>query len=315
MSRALPDLSRLSAHDDPATGIRERFLQPMLDGSRTVAVLTTPLEGSERSEAWLICHSFGIEQIHLQSLEVAFARRLAALGHPVLRFHARGCGDSDAPSEVYTAQTHVQDAVDLARSLLDSGIERVAFAGGLFGAAAAALAASQVPAAGLLLWEPVVDGAAYLASLLRSAVATELASGTGAREAVADPLDVLRETGVLDVQGFPLTREAADSFSAISVAESGTPFAGDCLILQISRAAAPKPSLVRLAAALEARGGRVTLEVLQRPDAWRFGQNRYRLAEQGGRADQQAELNRAILERSQHWVAARSATAASASAG
>ena len=42
MSRALPDLSRLSAHDDPATGIRERFLQPMLDGSRTVAVLTTP---------------------------------------------------------------------------------------------------------------------------------------------------------------------------------------------------------------------------------------------------------------------------------
>src|SRR5438105_5545724 len=81
----------LPSYRDRRIGIEERFLQPVLAGDRTIAVLSTPLDGP-RSLGWVICHSFGMEQIHLQPLEVAAARRLAAAGFPSLRFHAPGCG-------------------------------------------------------------------------------------------------------------------------------------------------------------------------------------------------------------------------------
>jgi hypothetical protein len=69
---------------DPRTGFQEEFLEADLGSGQTVAVLSTPLVPA-KPMGWVICHSFGMDQIHLGRLEVIAARQLAAAGFPVLR--------------------------------------------------------------------------------------------------------------------------------------------------------------------------------------------------------------------------------------
>lgn len=303
MSLGPPSFASLGLYRDPRSGVTERFLQPTFDGTRTVAVLSMPLS-DPLPFGWIITHSFGMEQVHLAPLEVALARRLAAMGYPVLRFHARGCGDSEAPTETYTLRSHAEDTAKIAESLLESGaVERVGIIGGLLGGSMAAVAAAKVGAAGLILWEPIVRGTDYLQVLARSAMVVELANGTKAAAAEHDPLELLARAGVVDVQGFPLRLEVADELRAFDLlGHDPSPLAAASLILQIGRTDAPRAQLQRLADRIEARGGRGTLEVVNHADAWMFGQSRYRSVEKGGKLDRQESLSEAILERTLRWV-------------
>ena len=113
------DLELLAQHhrfEDPAAGYSEEFIQPRLGLGNTVAVLSTPL-GPSASLGWVICHSFALEHVYLQPMETALARRLAATGFAVLRFHAQGYGDSELDSDQVTLHSHVEDTLDAASVL------------------------------------------------------------------------------------------------------------------------------------------------------------------------------------------------------
>ena len=98
-SRPGPDrirasLDAMSEVIDERAGLRERFITTTIGGDQTVGVLATPL-GEEKTTGWVICHSYGMEQVNLQTHEVPAARALAASGFPVIRYHGQGYGDSN----------------------------------------------------------------------------------------------------------------------------------------------------------------------------------------------------------------------------
>jgi pimeloyl-ACP methyl ester carboxylesterase len=294
-------LRSLRSFEDLRLGVRELFLVPFIGGSRTVAVLSTPLR-RQRRMGWVICHSFGMEQIYLQPLEVTISRRLAANGFPVLRFHAQGYGDSAEATESLTLGSHIRDSLEAARLLAEAtSVTRIGLIGGRFGGTVAALAADELDASGLVLWEPVVEGRRYVNALLRAGVVADLASRSQVRSSERDPLQELDEAGVVDVEGFPLQRSVVEEMSSISLPDALTRFRGDSLIVQISRSAEEKPDLQRLVARLRAFGGRSSHRVLMDPQARMFGLQRYHRSQEGRKADTQAELSRAISVETVAW--------------
>src|SRR5436309_14840502 len=91
------DLELLHRHarfEDQEAGYSEEFIQPRLGLGATVGVMSRPL-GPSASTGWVICHSFGIEQVHLARMDVIAARALASAGFPVLRFFGQGYGDRE----------------------------------------------------------------------------------------------------------------------------------------------------------------------------------------------------------------------------
>lgn len=98
-------------------------------------------------------------------------RRLAASlsreGHHVLRFDYFGTGDSDGESDDATPESAVVDVHTAIRELRDlSRAREVSIVGLRFGATCAAMACSSGSSARqLVLWEPVIYGAAYVREL------------------------------------------------------------------------------------------------------------------------------------------------------
>jgi pimeloyl-ACP methyl ester carboxylesterase len=301
MSIDHPFLRSLRSFEDPRLGLRELFVLPLFGGGRSVAVLSTPL-ADQRDTGWVVCHSFGMEQIYLQPLEVAVARRLASNGYPALRFHAQGYGDSDGPTEALSLASHLRDAAEAARLLVEAtSVTKVGFIGGRFGGTVAALTADREGASRLVLWEPVVDGHRYVNQLLRAGVVADLASRNEIRSSQRDPLRALEEAGVIDVEGFPLHSSVVEEMSRVSLAEDLTAFCGDSLVLQISRGRAENVQLASLVSKLRRLGGRSSHEILLDRQARMFGLQRYQSADDGGKADTQEDLSRAVAVATLSW--------------
>jgi alpha-beta hydrolase superfamily lysophospholipase len=101
--------------------------------------------------------------------------RLAAAGIPALRFDYHGIGDSPGsdldPDRLGTWRANIVDAIAHARSV--TGCERVYVIGVRLGATLAALATSDVPVERVVLWNPCVQGKAYVREMRALAMAAE----------------------------------------------------------------------------------------------------------------------------------------------
>jgi pimeloyl-ACP methyl ester carboxylesterase len=295
----------LSSFEDPGLGIRERFLTPTLSGVRTVAVLSMPI-GRPRPLGWVLCQSFGPEQITLQGVEIPLTRALSAAGFPVLRFHGRGYGDCDPIPDHVRVETHLEDAVqavELLRNTVD--VAAVGLTGFRFGGTVAALIADHladdpIPVSAVALWEPVVRGRTYVQSLLRLGVMTELIS-RGRDEGATEPSELLRERGALDVQGFPLGVGAFEEMSKIDLRTDLTAFRGSSLVGQVSKSATPRSDLQNLTTHLTELGGSSRFEILRHPEAHKLGRPRFRGLANGGKADTQADLTDRLIELTTSW--------------
>lgn len=136
----------------------------------------TPLYGAyypaetagARGEAVLICGPVGQEYMRTHRALHQLAGQLAVAGCDVLRFEYTGIGDSAGDEAEVDLSTWQRDIVTAAHELTElSGASRVALAGVRLGASLAFAAADTVRASRLVLWDPVVSGAEYLALLER----------------------------------------------------------------------------------------------------------------------------------------------------
>lgn len=289
-------LEALRAREDRRLGIAERFLTPHIGGMQSLGVLSVPLE-DQRDAGWLVCHSFGMEQVWLQPVEVAAARRLSAAGFPVLRYHAQGYGDSEAPTEDATLASQTRDALDAIGVLVaETGVSRVGLVGGRVGATVAALASERSDANAAILWEPVIDGRRYIESLLRIANATELGIASKLKTVARDPHRTFSQRGVLDVQGFPLHRAVFDEVSAFDLTTAVTSYPGRSIVVQISSSPKPRADLERLVARMNEIGGRSALRILIDLQARSFGFQRYYATPDGQRKeDKQAAMSEGLV--------------------
>ncbi|TQV84573.1 non-ribosomal peptide synthetase [Aliikangiella coralliicola] len=120
-------------------------------------------ESGAINTAVLICPPVGQEHVRCNYFLKNMATKLAASGHPVLRFDYFGCGDSLGVDYQATIQRWQQDQ-NLALSELSvrSGFDNFVVLGVRLGATIAASAFSESHLEKLILWDPVVNGTEYL---------------------------------------------------------------------------------------------------------------------------------------------------------
>jgi alpha/beta superfamily hydrolase len=161
--------------------------------------------GARRRPGVVVCPPFGQEALRAHRSLRELASRLADAGFPALRFDYAGSGDSAGEPEGARLEGWVDDAVAAVEEVREStGENRVVLAGLRLGAAVAALAAGRAGGAeALVLWEPVVDGAAHLAGLRAAHAAWMRDHAPGA---LLSPDEVL---------GFPLPRALAADLSGL----------------------------------------------------------------------------------------------------
>jgi len=117
-------------------------------------------------EAVLLCPPLGQDLIRSHRLYRQLAHALAGLGFAVLRFDYYGTGDSAGLSEEVEWPRCLADVSDAAAQLrARSGCERIIGFGARLGGSLALAAADRAQLDELVLWDPVLDGAAHVAAL------------------------------------------------------------------------------------------------------------------------------------------------------
>jgi len=206
------------------------------------------------ARAVVLCPPLGYEGICAYPALRIFAERLAAAGHPVLRFDYEGTGDSGGldsdPARVRAWTESVTHAVDEVRAL--SGASEVCLFGIRMGATIAATAAAERgDIERVVLWNPCPTGRAYAreAKMFR-----QFAEQTG--ELTARPKaegDTNEESG-----GFLLTGETLDGLKKLDLVKLEKKVANSVFV--IGRDDVPDDD--KVARALEGKGAVAKYEKL-----------------------------------------------------
>ncbi len=125
--------------------------------------------GPQRSHVVMLCNPFGQEAIRAHRFYRVLADRLAANGFDVLRFDYFGTGDSAGEDEEFDLSGAVADTRMLFEWVATHLSPReISLAGLRLGASIAMLASAGLRGrvSNLVLFEPVVDGAAYVEQML-----------------------------------------------------------------------------------------------------------------------------------------------------
>ena len=207
-----------------------------LGGERLFAALHAP--DRPTSSAVIMCHPLGEEKLWSHRVFVSFARDLASAGFLVLRFDFRGEGDSDREFEEADFESRIADArlaVDFIRRSQPS-VTEITLMGLRLGASVAAAAATRVPdVRQLLLWDPVVDGEAYMQSFLRLNLMYQMS----VHRRVVENRDALvaRLAGgdTVNIEGYELANALFQQVSAFRLPDVLASFRGQTDIVQITQ--------------------------------------------------------------------------------
>ena len=126
--------------------------------------------------ALVYVHPFAEEMNKSRRMAALQARALAAIGYGVLQVDLHGCGDSDGEFADARWEHWKEDIADASAWLQQKLAQPVGLWGLRLGALLAldyARTAAQ-PVAQLLLWQPVLQGAAFMTQFLRLRVASEM---------------------------------------------------------------------------------------------------------------------------------------------
>jgi uncharacterized protein len=122
-----------------------------------------------RDTGVVLCAPVGHEYVRAHRLLRSLATTLSKSGYHVLRFDYSGCGDSSGDAEACDLRQWTSDVGSAIDELKDTaGIAKVSLVGMRIGASLAMLASKRrTDIEALVLWDPVVDGASYLAAVER----------------------------------------------------------------------------------------------------------------------------------------------------
>ena len=179
------------------------------DSRRPLFGVHHPPRAAGRRPGVVVCPPFGQESLRAHRSLRELATRLADAGIPALRFDYRGSGDSTGEAEEARLEGWVEDVSAAVEEMREStGEGRVVLAGLRLGGAMAALGARLVGGAeALVLWEPVVDGAAHLAELRRAHAEWVRDHAPGAGIAPDEVLGFILPAGLAaDIDGLRLDR-------------------------------------------------------------------------------------------------------------
>jgi exosortase A-associated hydrolase 2 len=221
--------------------------------------------------ALVYAHPFGDEMNRTRRLAAQQARALAALGIAVLLVDLHGCGDSSGDFLDARWETWIDD-LGLASAWLE---QRAGVRAGVWGARLGALlaldyarAAPRAPAR-LVLWQPVLSGAAFLNQFLRLRLAGDmLAEGAGASGGTRALRAQLAAGSALEVAGYTIAPQLAATLDGIEAARLALPGCPVHWFEVLAPGAAPGPASARVADAWRARGIDLALVPVACPQFW-----------------------------------------------
>lgn len=223
-----------------------------LRGERVFSVLHTPLKPASR--AIVMCHPLGEEKLWSHRVFVTFARDMAASGFAVLRFDYRGEGDSDRAFEHTDLETRIEDAslaVDAVRERCGS-VTDVTLLGLRFGGIVAAMIATRrTDISRLVLWDAVLDGAAYMQSALRLNLMSQMAQHRKVVENREALMARMTDGETVNIEGYEMSDRLFRQTCAFQLTATLSPFRGRTLLAQIVQDDTPlRPEVSDLARTL-----------------------------------------------------------------
>lgn len=253
---------RIDANDD----VREEVA--FFGGSeRLFGVTYTP---ADPSVGVVICSPIHAELLRNYYREVVLARALARAGYAVQRFQYRGSGHSDGDPADETFESLLADAETASARLVETtGVDRLVFVGTRLGAALAAVAARSKGGAALAMWEPVLNADRYFREIFRGHLVSGLKKHEDGEE--RKPQQELRETGSVDILGYPIDRRLHDSVRARNLAEDVAAAPPHVLLVQIGGSRGLKAESASLVERWGRSGVLVHTHQLEGSEPWWFG--------------------------------------------
>jgi pimeloyl-ACP methyl ester carboxylesterase len=214
----------------------ETFSFLPLSGEKIFSVTHRP-ESRRGGGGVLMLHPFAEEKLWVGRASTRLARALCDAGLPVLRFDHRGHGDSDRAHHEMTLASMVEDIAVAAESFRETeGIEELHLFGFRLGGTLALRQAAELGASSVGVVNPVAAGGDYLMKALRSNLTTQMGIYGEVRQDREALLARMRETGLLNLDGYHLNTELFDDLSAIDLtADPAAIFPGPSLILSLLR--------------------------------------------------------------------------------
>lgn len=196
------------------------------------------------------------------------ARTFASAGVACVRLDYFGTGDSGGRFTDFSPSRAIDDIAAAADELRGrSGVSDVVLLGLRLGGTLALAAAARVGAASVILWQPVVSGRSFFdLTIKRQMMRRQLIGGEGKQDQGAG------EGDVIDLDGFPLSRAAAEEIRSLDCTTAGGEYTGPVRLLQISHTENVSREYRELADAL---GDRADVAAVKCPPFW----NRIELAD------------------------------------
>jgi exosortase A-associated hydrolase 2 len=193
----------------------ESFFLPFRQDS-LFCIFLTPSKEKARA-AILYVHPFAEEMHKSRRMAALQARYFAQAGYAVLQIDLLGCGDSSGDFADARWDTWLENA-QLAYDWLQQKTKLPIVVWGLrLGATLAAELSTRIPqVAGLLLWQPVVNGENFLTQFLRIKVASELFGG--GKTGVKELREQLANEQAVEVGGYSLAPALAAGLDSLRLA-------------------------------------------------------------------------------------------------
>lgn len=216
-----------------------------------------PRTRDTRARGIVLCYPLGQEYMRAHRAFRQLAILLSKSGFPVLRFDYFSTGDSSGENDAGTIEQWLRDVGTAIDELKDNaGVERVSLIGLRLGASLAArVQAGRTDVSSVVLWDPVVVGAAYLADLIATTDEND-----PARSAVAARNDVI------GINGFAWTKTLREGLDAIT-ADAFPVVSNTRVALLVS---GERDDYARLRERYASLNGRFTYRCIPSPGDWAF---------------------------------------------
>ena len=218
----------------------------------------------------LFVHPFAEEMNKSRRMVAMQARALAEIGYSVLQVDLCGCGDSEGDFRDARWEIWKQDLRMSLEWLRKQHDLPVTLWGLRLGALLALDFASDAdfPLEKMVLWQPVHSGEAHLAQFLRLRLANAMITGK-AKTGLQDLKRELASAGTLEIAGYELPHELAESLSRMKLEELGKPGIPHHWLETMPDASADiSPASGRIVSAWESRGIPVQVHKAQGEPFW-----------------------------------------------
>lgn len=234
-------------------------------GQRVFVMAHVPTQ--EPRGSVLVCSSLFTDTIFNYRREVEVSRILAEAGLLVARFHYRGTGHAEGDPLETTYETMVSDALTVTAYLSSiGGGPAPGVLGSRWGALVAAGVSQHFEASPVAVWEPFLEGRAFLREALQASGVAHLASQLGG----PSPKQSLASQGVANILGFPLGQKLFESGQDLQLVGLLGSSPRRVLYLGPEKGGALAKAHAEAAESLTERGLDVTAKTIAGPKAWWF---------------------------------------------